>query len=138
MTTEEIVRPTRKTKNFLTFQQKYRLAKWMNKHLEWCKSKGMSSAEMVAKANSELGFPLTTANARHLWVKEMENAWPFTYERASANGSPGVLALAAQTRLLARELVRLYGIMGDEQEADPEIRAIAGISITEGGTDYVH
>ena len=121
-----------KARNMLSFPQKYELAKWMNKHLDWCASKGMTVEETASKASNELGFPITPANLRGLWVREMAKTWPFKHGGSRGDGRPSVSSLKAENRAIAKALVDLYGRLGSMQDCNPEVRHIAGVEL-EGG-----
>ncbi len=119
--------------NVLKFNQKYALAKWLNKHIDWCVSKGLTATEVARKAGSELGHPITSANLKNLWVTQMKKAWPFKREATMGNGVLTKAGLRAENRAIARALADLYGRLGSIQDCDPEVRRIAGIEdITEG------
>ena len=115
------------TRNCLTFMEKHTLLKWMTKHLDFCKSKGMTGAETVAKAAKEMDFPVTVLNAKNLWVKEAGRTWPFAFDRPGIATST-LKALTSGQQILAKALADLHQKLGSIEDLDPEVRLMAGLS----------
>lgn len=112
-----------KNRNMLTFREKFAASKWMNKHLAWCHSKGLTGVSMAEKAANELGFPVTVSNLRGLWVRDLENTWPFT--RDVPSGRTTLSAVQFNCQLLAKALCELYGRLGSLEDLDPDVRHLA-------------
>lgn len=114
------------TRNCLTFMEKHQLLKWMTKHLDFCKSKGMTGADAVLRAATELNYPITVINAKNLWVNEAGRTWPFVYDHPGI-GSPTVKSLAKNQKILAIALTDLHQKLGSN-DLDPDVRLMAGLS----------
>ena len=121
----------RKVRNVLTYKEGFQLGRWIVKHLDFCVSKGMTAGETTAKASNELGFPMTTANLRHV-VQGLERTWKFRDPAAKATT---LKDLAAGQRAIARSLADLYGRLGSLEDCNGVVLRIAGIppTDTEGG-----
>ena len=119
--------PNKRRRNCLNFLQKYELARWLRKHLEWCKKQGISGQDMVDRAGKELSFPITVPNARNLW-RELGNDWPFTL-RGATNGKVSNASLAAGQKVLAQSIVGLYTLVGGEaDDINRDILKMAGVA----------
>lgn len=131
--TPTVVVKAKTNRNMLTFQQKFSAAKWMNKHLTWCYSKHLTGVDMAKKAACELGFPITVANLRGLWTRDMEKVWPFSHDRSTSGVSNS--SLRAQVQLIAKAMCDLYGRLGSLEDLDPDVRHLAehAATTTEGG-----
>ncbi len=117
------------TRNCLTFMEKHTLLKWMTKHLDFCKSKGMTGAETVAKAAKEMDFPVTVLNAKNLWVKEAGRTWPFAFDRPGIATST-LKALTKNQTDLAVAIADLFAVVGDDHNQCPQaVLDMAGIDI---------
>ncbi len=114
---------TKTNRNCLSFQQKFSAAKWMNKHLAWCHSKGLTGVSMAEKAANELGYPVTVANLRGLWTRDMEKTWPFSHDRSTSGVSNS--SLQAHIKLIAKAMCELYGRLGSLEDLDPDVRHLA-------------
>ena len=117
--------PNQRRRNCLNFLQKYELARWLRKHLDWCKKQSFTGQEMVDRAGKELSFPITVANARNLW-KELGNEWPFTLRGRNGNGKA---SNADRQRVLARSILDLYTLVGsDIDECNRDLLTMAGVA----------
>ncbi len=115
------------TRNCLTFMEKHQLLKWLSKHIDHCKGKGMTGAETVARAAKELDYPITVMNAKNLWTKEAGRTWPFAFDRPGVATST-VKALTSGQQILAKALADLHQKLGSIEDLDPEVRLMAGLS----------
>ncbi len=122
------------TRNCLTFMEKHQLLKWMTKHLDFCKSKGMTGADAVLKAATELNYPVTVINAKNLWVNEAGRTWPFVYDHPGV-GSPTVKSLAKNQKILAKALADLHQKLGSFEDLDPDVRLMAGYSLNDANDE---